>query len=250
MTCFWTVFFFPVLSKLLSVDVDVVWNRCQRCVPEIHSLCRSSSGRVPFTHWAVKREVNSEIREEAGGRKEAHPVLLLSWRPTKTSGLKRVSPKYFLVFSGGEIKTTKRVCSTWVMLSLPSGDSGPIATLHKVSLPLFMLADFSMSWNAMFLVLLTLYSGTTFYNKVLTEASRLCRHSGFCRLIRVCREKRNADELNVAELNQDSLVRAWPQVPFSHVVVVVNNWGLDKVISVFTKISSCLFKFAKLKFSF
>lgn len=37
-------------------------------------------------------------------------------------------------------------------------DSGLVATLHKSFLPLFMLLYFSMSWNAMFLVLLTLYS--------------------------------------------------------------------------------------------
>lgn len=112
--------FFPVSLKLFSVDVDVVCNCCQRCVPKIHSLCRSSSGRVQFTHWEVKGKWTpvSETRgknEEEEGKKEAHHIIILSWRPTKISGFKTCFSEIFFClfcFSGGK-KTKQCVPLEW-----------------------------------------------------------------------------------------------------------------------------------------
>lgn len=102
--------FFRFHWSFFSVDVDVVCNCCQRCVPKIHSLCRSSSGRVQFTHWEVKGKWTpvSEIRgknEEEEGKKEAHHIIILSWRPTKISGFKTCFSEIFFClfcFSGGK----------------------------------------------------------------------------------------------------------------------------------------------------
>lgn len=145
---------------------------------------RSRGSEAEVNSGSRKSEVRTRRRWRE--EEEAHHVVILSWRPTKMSGFKR----FFF--------PPPEWCCCCFLLLLETPVWSPHCT--KVSLPLFMLPDFSMSWNAMFLVLLTLYSVITFYNKFFTEGLRLCRHSGsLSSVVWFFPPKNNADILKVEQ---------------------------------------------------
>lgn len=131
-------------------------NCCRRCVPETHTLILSSSGFVQLTDWEVKGQ---QVRPKYVDSNVLSDMIFF----------------FFCLFHEAKKRTRCFIFECYFSLHPPRLRSG--RHIAQVFLPLFMLLYFSMSWNAMFLVLLTLYSVIHFIINSLPNVAAVCLSS-------------------------------------------------------------------------